>query len=1070
MFDILIKRSLQIIINRLNVTGRKSRTVSNQDSSKIPIVNNNNYSINDPSNLELDLADLDLSRLKLSQSELDALTSLTPNLSQRQQNQLLSQLPPTQARKLSRHLSLRLPKTSQQSDKEDNLTVNNDQTIPNPVELRTTPKSYSLRNSFRHSAEPQNDTNYNKKNDISAYGLINNSVDRQFDKYLPLQKASSLVDSNTDRVKTRKPTPQRRISRFLRPDFFDTPRDESSYAKEKRERELETQQVLREIRVKRDRSVDRCHASVSTDSSLSRDINTLKYIPKSLPSESTLHSEKESTCSEKTVANNEKTRRSSTELSKIARPKSLIMNKEDNTSNANEEISKGTKTNSISKLPTKQSKKESKLLRPKSYPNSSFSTKNGLSLSLKKEDENNIETKVDDEQNIVNDKKVNDKKINNDQTVDKINDLPVLEQKSIKEPANKAVETPPTRFLQTLGQTFDKLRNETKTKISKKSSKESTGVKEKTTTKQSALKLLKRKSVSSEEKSKTSQVESNSVAKIDNIKTDSDKKVVENDAAKITDKLISKGTNASENTNDEEIAKSCTSSNGETKDERKSRIENVIKSLRERSIPRGPLGYTESGLIKRAVSVEDVTGHLKPSRRSVSKVLDLFNKLETENNESIRKKDEAAVVNGKVKNKLKIKEPQIRPKSLVISNNAKTETTEQATENVDEGSKIVNDLTTNSKPVDSNTNFMSQNGAIKKPTTLKLDFSKINNYRNVLENPTSETLSNRSQCSTNSHLTNHYDYSNNNYKDVDPSDISSATTCLSPNYEPELAFDDWSICSDSVIHKNHMLSSTYSDVSPNCDSRSEMDHRLDYARPSSRSSYCNHSGLENSDSESIIDRIKRKSYYLRFNEKKQKRKSSIVGPGAKDYYSSSVFDNKSDRTRSKPTSPITGAPDTIGTIHKYRPKKSADLSKSISSDYDGVSSHIKRRESCSAFDYNRLNPSSIQNRNYFTLDTRTPKRYGRSYSNYSDSKYTTNQHDGIYGNYLTGMHSSKDILHNRDYHLPKDYIEPKSPYSRKSYISGCNGMYNTYNPSMSYSYHGSSRSHSKSSNSVPDHR
>ncbi|XP_026474809.1 uncharacterized protein LOC113378489 isoform X2 [Ctenocephalides felis] len=385
--------------------GRKSRTVSNQDSSKIPIVNNNNYSINDPSNLELDLADLDLSRLKLSQSELDALTSLTPNLSQRQQNQLLSQLPPTQARKLSRHLSLRLPKTSQQSDKEDNLTVNNDQTLPNPVELRTTPKSYSLRNSFRHSAEPQNDTNYNKKNDISAYGLINNSVDRQFDKYLPLQKASSLVDSNTDRVKTRKPTPQRRISRFLRPDFFDTPRDESSYAKEKRERELETQQVLREIRVKRDRSVDRCHASVSTDSSLSRDINTLKYIPKSLPSESTLHSEKESTCSEKTVANNEKTRRSSTELSKIARPKSLIMNKEDNTSNANEEISKGTKTNSISKLPTKQSKKESKLLRPKSYPNSSFSTKNGLSLSLKKEDENNIETKVEDEQNIVNDKK-----------------------------------------------------------------------------------------------------------------------------------------------------------------------------------------------------------------------------------------------------------------------------------------------------------------------------------------------------------------------------------------------------------------------------------------------------------------------------------------------------------------------------------------------------------------------------------------------------------------------------------------------------------------------------------------
>lgn len=40
-----------------------------------------------------------------------------------------------------------------------------------------------------------------------------------------------------------------------------------------------------------------------------------------------------------------------------------------------------------------------------------------------------------------------------------------------------------------------------------------------------------------------------------------------------------------------------------------------------------------------------------------------------------------------------------------------------------------------------------------------------------------------------------------------------------------------------------------------------------------------------SDSESVIDRIKRRSYYCRFNEKKPKRTSSIVGPTAqREYY------------------------------------------------------------------------------------------------------------------------------------------------------------------------------------------
>lgn len=51
-----------------------------------------------------------------------------------------------------------------------------------------------------------------------------------------------------------------------------------------------------------------------------------------------------------------------------------------------------------------------------------------------------------------------------------------------------------------------------------------------------------------------------------------------------------------------------------------------------------------------------------------------------------------------------------------------------------------------------------------------------------------------------------------------------------------------------------------------------------------------------SDNESVIDRIKRRSFYSRFNEKKPKRTSSIVGPGARDYYR-----DMASRSKSRPS-------------------------------------------------------------------------------------------------------------------------------------------------------------------------
>uniref|UniRef100_A0A182U1R7 Uncharacterized protein n=1 Tax=Anopheles melas TaxID=34690 RepID=A0A182U1R7_9DIPT len=72
------------------------------------ITGGGNGDLGDPGTGEenLDLRDLDLSQLRLSKRDLETLSSITPALSQRVQEQLLAQLPPQQARKLSRTLSM----------------------------------------------------------------------------------------------------------------------------------------------------------------------------------------------------------------------------------------------------------------------------------------------------------------------------------------------------------------------------------------------------------------------------------------------------------------------------------------------------------------------------------------------------------------------------------------------------------------------------------------------------------------------------------------------------------------------------------------------------------------------------------------------------------------------------------------------------------------------------------------------------------------------------------------------------------------------------------------------------
>ena len=84
--------------------GKKSKSKTDDSSEN---VNNNDKNNNKEHSSEvLDLRDLDLSQLRLTKKDLETLSSLTPSLSKSLQEQLLAQLPPNQAKKLSRTLSV----------------------------------------------------------------------------------------------------------------------------------------------------------------------------------------------------------------------------------------------------------------------------------------------------------------------------------------------------------------------------------------------------------------------------------------------------------------------------------------------------------------------------------------------------------------------------------------------------------------------------------------------------------------------------------------------------------------------------------------------------------------------------------------------------------------------------------------------------------------------------------------------------------------------------------------------------------------------------------------------------
>ncbi|XP_016969509.2 serine-rich adhesin for platelets isoform X4 [Drosophila rhopaloa] len=152
---------------------------------------------------------------------------------------------------------------------------------------------------------------------------------------------------------------------------------------------------------------------------------------------------------------------------------------------------------------------------------------------------------------------------------------------------------------------------------------------------------------------------------------------------------------------------------------------------------------------------------------------------------------------------------------------------------------------TNNNSTITNNNCSSQTSGYRTSSAHEI------NRNNPLLTPSFENIAN-------------YSSDSRSYQD----DCASTSTFLSPTEEPELYFDNWSICSED----NYMLHAT---PSPTVS-------RLSRASLSSPTR-CSESSDPN---ESVIDRIKRRSFYSRFNEqKKPRRTSSIVGPSAvRDYY------------------------------------------------------------------------------------------------------------------------------------------------------------------------------------------
>ncbi|XP_063621564.1 uncharacterized protein LOC134793812 isoform X2 [Cydia splendana] len=886
----------------------------------------------------LDLSDLDLSGMRLSGRELRALSGLTPALSRRLQRQLLAQLPPAAAQQLRRTLSLTAPSTSataatppaRSSSAISDAAAVASSTLPRLRRPEPEPEQAPTPPTPEHTPQPPRESSARATPDRPLLS-----------KYLTPERAPSLDESSDGGSVLSEPVarrhslrltpdrPRKRVSRFLRPDFFDSPPDESVYARQKREKEMETQKILREIREKKSRALESGVRSpeYGTVSPSFREEPVLarKCVSPGIllgkersrsntPFLPILDNIKEAALDahklpELAPETDRKTYIDSILDNKLTRPRSFPVKKLEPFDDQSRTAPTMTDAKDKEESKEKTLPRESKLIRPKSYPTSSPSPEKLYINRAAKNDEtvNSTSNPVKDE---MPPPPLNSK---NDVEVSFSISLPrkpkpaaPVKTENSNEPTPQKEQTPDSKDSPSTNLVLKKFvvvnnesssektdgknlkiengiangnlngsavkvepKTDAKPKVVNSASKkeitqkspETEGSEKKGTIKKKII-----KKVSS--KSKTDVGSADSKDKPAAEKKKVTKKVKEKDPENGAKPTVTKKKSVLQSIGHKLEKFTSSKSNSPEKvcenktiSEAKKDTAKVSRTQREHSVPVSTEPPTEAGLIQRAVTLADVAALDPPpaNKTTVSKVLGLFKKFE--------------------------------PKEKVVKPLEKTTNDTEPTKEVIPESEPVEE-STDDKP--------------KRPTSLLLNGLGRKKYGKTGSDGVSVTNENNEQTV----LKKDAESKNKNslkldfsrlprVKKIVPTDpvIEPQIVCISPEgkeTEKEVESNGTGEREDEASSRGRSRSrSTLSNSelrSERSEPRAEPAHPLRNHEPTTP------------EREDIVDRIRRKSFYSRFNEKKQRRKSNLVGPGATEYDPIAVLHGTSHE-RSDPGSP-----------------------------------------------------------------------------------------------------------------------------------------------------------------------
>ncbi|CAH2107554.1 unnamed protein product [Euphydryas editha] len=822
---------------------------------------------------------------------------------------------------------------------------------------------------------------------------------------------------------------KKRISRFLRSDFFDTPPDESLYAKHKKEKELETQKILKEIREKKNKSLNTTAKSPIETNDFqftSKEENSRKCLSpvtntilkdrsrSNTPFFPILDNIKETNLDSSLILLQTKEPKEDNEMkskpnnmyldSKLSRPKSYPIKNVEKYDNATTNVMTDSCRNGDNEVEDKKAGRESKLIRPKSYPTSNTSpekvymNRNNTKEEIKSSKEtNSLENKTDVE---VSFSITLPKKLKSVETESQSKQGPVSSKLENKVDSDSTLTLKKYKVINSKGKNEkvesselqvnnnnDELKN-AKNGIIKDDVKPIL-TENQTNNKKGVIKKKIVKKVSSKSKTDLNVLDANES------KSSGDKKKVIK-KVKEKDKIIDDNTPsvpkkksvlqsighkleklASSKSNSPEKVSNCSIPLNDKNDDSTFKQN---RNQREHSVPANIEAVSESNLIKRAVTITDVAAlenqNSDNNKTTVSKVLGLFKRFEP------KEKNTKANIEKNSKENININNECLSKKESICSNNSEDKPKRP-------NSLLLNGLGRKNKynrssseddPVINIEN--SERQVLKKENdskpTLKLDFSRLPRVKKIV--PTNPVI--EPQIMTFSNVE----------KYVDKNDIleKNGTSLDIENKDS----------SDTMKRSRSRSRSIYS----NSDIKSEVSPDFKDKHPLNDSSL--HQSIRNHESispekEDIVDRIRRKSFYSRFNEKKQRRKSSLVGPGATEYdplarIHSHVTESKYDMS---PTSPgsydlspgLSVGSDLSPSTERYRSLLN-DLPITTRSNlkYDGINDKIDM--------YRSLDRKYSGTRSYLDYDqpsSYNPNRYSRTKSLFDGTDQTEDQSYGF---------------------------------------------------------------------------